>query len=103
MVTAVAVVVVDVVTVTCCETISDEPTEANLAASRAAAGDIGSLLPGFIRARPRPSVSRPELFEPPEGVAIFAFAFSCISTTAALSDCCSFFALFSGFLRFIRF
>ena len=96
VITAVAVVVVDVVTVTCCETISDEPMDASLAASRAAAGDISILPPdGLTRARPRPSVSGPEPFEPPEGVAVFAFAFACICTNAALSVCCCF-LLFSA-------
>ena len=38
--TPVALVVVDVVTVTCCDTISEDPTAARLAASRAAAGDM---------------------------------------------------------------
>ncbi len=38
--TAVAVVVVDVLVVTWCDTISDDPSLASLAASLAAAGDI---------------------------------------------------------------
>ena len=43
-ITAVAVVVVEVVTVTCCDSISDDPIIARFAASRAAAGDMECLL-----------------------------------------------------------
>ncbi len=39
-ITAVAVVVVDVLVVTCCDTISDDPSAARLAASLATAGDM---------------------------------------------------------------
>ncbi len=105
-ITAVAVVVVDVLTVTCCDTISDEPREARFAASRAAAGDMSCLLVvavavvaltvvvDLMRANPRPSPSGTEPFEPPDAGVVFAFGFTCICSNAALSDC-------SGFLPFL--
>ncbi len=104
MITAVAVVVVQVVTVTCCETISDEPTDASLAASRAVAVDIGCLPPdGLIRASPRPSVSGPEPFELPDCVAVFAFDFTCICNNAALSVCSCFLLFLVVFLDLFAF
>ncbi len=89
---------------TCCETISDEPMDASLAASRAAAGDIGILPPdGLTHARPRPSVSGPEPFEPPECVVVFAFDFVCISNNAALSVCSCFLLFSAAFLDLVAF
>ncbi len=99
--TAVAIVVVDVVTVTCCETISDDPMEARFAASRAAAGDISPLVVAvavvalavvvdLIRANPSPRVSGPAPFEPFEAAVVFPFAFTCICFNAALSVWCCF-------------
>ncbi len=79
-ITAVAVVVVDVVTVTCCDTISDDPADASFSASRDAAGDIVCLLAlavvvvelddvvDLIRASPSCIYSGPEPFEPPDVV-----------------------------------
>ena len=108
-ITLVAVVVVDVMTVTCAAII-DDPTEASLPASRAAAGDIGSLLVVvvvvvelvdavvIIRASPRCIDSGPVSFEPPDGVGVFTFAFICICSNAALSDCSCFFPFPVDFL-----